>query len=41
MNADFIFMDEGEERPGKSGLHLAEGKDGWNIVTVLFAYDTT
>ena len=39
VSADFIFMDEGEERPGKLGLHLAEGKDGWKIVAVLFAYD--
>ncbi|MGH8222302.1 MAG: nuclear transport factor 2 family protein [Woeseiaceae bacterium] len=39
VSADFIFMDEAEERPGKLGLHLAEGKDGWKIVAVLFAYD--
>ena len=39
VSADFIFIDEGEERPGKLGLHLAEGKDGWKIVAVLFAYD--
>ena len=39
VSADFIFMDEGEGRPGKLGLHLAEGKDGWRIVAVLFAYD--
>jgi hypothetical protein len=39
VSADFIFIDEGEERPGKLGLHLAEGKDGWRIVAVLFAYD--
>jgi hypothetical protein len=39
VSADFIFMDEGEERPGKLGLHLAEGQDGWKIVAVLFAYD--
>ena len=32
-------LDEGEERPGKLGLHLAEGKDGWRIVAVLFSYD--
>ena len=40
VSADFIFVDEGEERPGKLGLHLAEGKDGWKIVAVLFSYDT-
>lgn len=39
VSADFIFIDEGEERPGKLGLHLAEGQDGWRIVAVLFAYD--
>lgn len=39
VSADFIFVDEGVERPGKLGLHLAEGKDGWRIVAVLFAYD--
>lgn len=39
VSADFIFMDEGLERPGKLGLHLAEGRDGWQIVAVLFAYN--
>jgi hypothetical protein len=39
VSADFIFVDEGEERPGKLGLHLAEAQDGWKIVAVLFAYD--
>jgi hypothetical protein len=39
VSADFVFVDEGAERPGKLGLHLAEGKDGWRIVAVLFAYD--
>lgn len=39
VTADFIFNDEGEERPGRLGLHLAEGQDGWKIVAVLFAYD--
>ncbi len=39
VSADFIFIDEGEERAGKLGLHLAEGQDGWKIVAVLFAYD--
>lgn len=41
VSADFVFLDEGEERPGKLGLHLAEGKDGWKIVAVLFSYDAT
>ena len=39
VGADFIFEDEGEERPGKLGLHLAEGNEGWKVVAVLFAYD--
>jgi hypothetical protein len=39
VSADFIFLDEGEERRGKLGLHLAEGREGWRIVAVLFAYD--
>lgn len=39
VTADFIFVDEGEQRRGRLGLHLAEGKQGWKIVAVLFAYD--
>lgn len=39
VSADFIFVDEGEERAGKLGLHLVEGREGWKIVAVLFAYD--
>ncbi len=39
VSADFVFIDQGEERPGTLGLHLAEGQDGWKIVAVLFAYD--
>ena len=39
VSADFIFLDEGEERPGKLGLHIVEGKDGWKIVAVVFSYD--
>jgi Putative lumazine-binding len=39
VSADFIFVDEGEERAGKLGLHLAEGREGWKIVAVLFAYE--
>jgi len=39
VSADFIFLDQGEARPGKLGLHLVEGKDSWKIVAVLFAYD--
>jgi hypothetical protein len=39
VSADFIFVDEGEERAGKLGLHLAEAREGWKIVAVLFAYE--
>ena len=39
VSADFIFIDEGEERPGRLGLHLAEDRDGWKIIAVLFSYD--
>ena len=41
VTADFIFVDEGEERSGKLGLHLAQEQDDWKIVAVLFAYDAT
>lgn len=37
--ADFIFDDEGVEKPGKLGLHLVEGNDGWKIVGVVFSYN--
>jgi hypothetical protein len=39
VTSDFIFVDEGEERRGKLGLHLAESQDGWRIVAILFSYD--
>jgi hypothetical protein len=39
VSADLIFKDEGEERPGKRGLHLAQGKDGWKIVVLVFSYN--
>jgi hypothetical protein len=41
VSADFVFLDEGQERRGKLGLHLAEGTEGWRIVAVLFAYDAS
>lgn len=41
MVADFIFVDEGEERAGKLGLHLVEGTGGWKIVAVVFSYDSS
>ncbi len=39
VTADFIFVDEGQERPGTLGLHLVEGKDGWKIVAIVFSYN--
>jgi len=39
VSADFVFEDDGKERPGKLGLHLVEGPGGWKIVALLFAYD--
>ena len=39
--ADFIFVDEGQERSGKLGFILfVEGSDGWKIVAALFSYDS-
>jgi hypothetical protein len=37
--ADFIFIDEGVEKPGKLGLHLVEGAQGWKIVGIVFSYN--
>lgn len=39
VSADFVFVDEGEERRGKLGLYLAEGEQGWKVVGILFSYD--
>jgi hypothetical protein len=39
VTADFIFIDEGVEKPGKLGLHLVESNDGWKIVAVIFSYN--
>lgn len=39
VTADFIFVEEGQERPGKLGLHLVEGKEGWKIVAIVFSYN--
>ncbi len=39
VTGDFIFVDEGRGRPGKLGLHLVEGKDGWKIVAIVFSYN--
>ncbi len=39
VTADFIFVDEGQERRGKLGLHAVKGNDGWKIVGIVFSYD--
>lgn len=39
VTADFIFIDEGVEKPGKLGIHLVEGTEGWKIVAILFSYN--
>jgi kynurenine formamidase len=39
VSADFVFLDEGQERPGKLGLHLAEDEGGWKIMALLFSYN--
>ncbi|HXV37073.1 MAG TPA: nuclear transport factor 2 family protein [Myxococcota bacterium] len=39
VSADFIFVDEAEEKPGRLGLHLVEEAGDWRIVAVLFSYD--
>jgi len=39
VSADFVFVDEGEERRGRLGLHLVETRDGWKITALVFSYD--
>lgn len=39
VSGEFVFVDEGEERRGRLGLHLAEEKGEWRVVAILFAYD--
>ena len=39
VTADFVFVDEGEERRGRLGLHLVQDNDAWKIVAIVFAYD--
>lgn len=39
VTADFVFVDEGQERRGKLGLHAVKGNDGWKIVGIVFSYD--
>lgn len=37
--ADFVFVSSGKTSRGQLGLHLVEGKDGWKITSVVYAYD--
>jgi len=39
VSADFVFVDEGRQNPGKLGLHLVESQDGWKITAIVFSYD--
>ena len=39
VSAEFIFVDEGEERRGRLGLHLVEAGGAWSVVAILFSYD--
>jgi hypothetical protein len=39
VSADFVLVEDGAEQAGKLGLHLVEGRDGWRIVAIVFAYD--
>jgi hypothetical protein len=39
VSADFVLVEDGAEQAGKIGLHLVEGRDGWRIVAIVFAYD--
>jgi len=39
VSARFVFVDEGEERPGRLGLHVVEEGGTWRIVAIVFSYD--
>ena len=39
VTARFVFVDEGEEREGRLGLHLVEEAGAWRIVAIVFSYD--
>jgi hypothetical protein len=41
VSARFVFVDEGEERPGRLGLHAVEEGGAWRIVAIVFSYDRT
>jgi hypothetical protein len=40
VSADFVLVEDGAAHPGKLGLHLVEGREGWRIVAIVFAYDS-
>src|SRR5262245_8825547 len=35
VSAEFVFVDEGEERRGRLGLHLVEADGAWSVVALL------
>ncbi|HET8948273.1 MAG TPA: nuclear transport factor 2 family protein [Candidatus Polarisedimenticolia bacterium] len=39
VTARFVFVDEGEERAGRLGLHVVEEGGTWRIVALVFSYD--
>jgi hypothetical protein len=39
VSARFVFVDEGEERPGRLGLHVIEEGGTWRIVAIVFSYE--
>lgn len=40
VTANFVFSLNGSERRGKLGLQLSEGREGWQIVALVYAYDS-
>jgi len=39
VTANFVFVDEGEERRGRLGLQVVEEAGTWRIVAIVFSYD--
>ncbi|HYV17416.1 MAG TPA: nuclear transport factor 2 family protein [Verrucomicrobiae bacterium] len=39
VSARFVFVDEGEERAGRLGLHVVEEGGTWRVVAIVFSYD--
>jgi hypothetical protein len=39
VTADFVFSSKSRSGRCKLGLHLVQGRKGWKIVGVVFAYD--